>query len=116
MMLQYFCHIFLVFQLCCSKASDKFIYLKSQKVLADQQLKKLEELIGSPEIQIVPATGEKLDCPLAEIFGISNVVVLTAQVLLNGLTEGSDNVDIKTLTLIIFDECHNCQVSITMTE
>lgn len=59
---------------------------------------------------IVEATGESLDSPLTEVINISDVVVLTAQVLLNGLTEGNDVVDLRDLTLMIFDECHNCQV------
>lgn len=83
----------------------------SQKVLADQQHKKLEELIGSLDRRILSAVGENLNCPFAEILRMADVVVLTAQVLQNGLTEGEDKVDIGNISLLIFDECHNCHVS-----
>ncbi|PIK43956.1 putative ATP-dependent RNA helicase DDX58-like [Apostichopus japonicus] len=91
-----------------SGRKPKVLFVVHTKVLADQQHKKLEELIGSLDRRILSAVGENLNCPFAEILRMADVVVLTAQVLQNGLTEGEDKVDIGNISLLIFDECHNC--------
>ncbi|XP_071818323.1 ATP-dependent RNA helicase DHX58-like isoform X2 [Apostichopus japonicus] len=87
----------------------KVVFVVHTKILADQQVAKLTELLDHrPELEIISVTGESLSLPLPEIANVSDVLVLTAQVLLNGLVEGNDVMDIKDFTLVIFDECHNC--------
>ncbi len=59
---------------------------------------------------VIGLSGETAHGPLKPILEEKAVLVMTAQILVNGLQDHS--VELSHIGLLILDECHNCQVRI----
>ena len=80
------------------------VFIVNTVSLVQQQLDRLERYL--PEsVRITCLHGTTADIPLSDILENNNVVVLTAQVLVNALERG--DVTISDFSLLVFDECHH---------
>ncbi|XP_041471940.1 probable ATP-dependent RNA helicase DHX58 [Lytechinus variegatus] len=83
---------------------NKVPLVKQQK---DRCLKYLEG-----KCRVAGASGEELNhVPLDIVIGNNDIVVLTAQVLVNALKDENIKLTLSDIALLILDECHHCQKS-----
>ncbi|XP_072025648.1 ATP-dependent RNA helicase DHX58-like [Amphiura filiformis] len=85
---------------------SKVVFLVNQTALVEQQSKLFTNYLGSDGV-IGLSGGETSHGPLKSILEAKSVLVMTAQILVNGLQDHS--VELSHIGLLILDECHNCQ-------
>ena len=84
-----------------------FLFFLSSKVaLVEQQSKLFQTYLGNNAV--IGLSGESAHGPLKPILDAKSVLVMTAQILVNGLQDHT--VELSHIGLLILDECHNCQV------
>ena len=84
----------------------KVIFLVNTTPLAVQQRQKLSCYIKGAKVSCL--TGESSDTlALSSLLYTSNIVVCTAQILLNDLE--CKKASLENISLIVFDECHRCK-------
>ena len=62
--------------------------------------------------KIIGLYGGKMDVSLDEVLKTKNVIILTAAILKDAIAMGK--VTLEDLTLLVFDECHHCMVSLVV--
>ncbi|XP_041476462.1 antiviral innate immune response receptor RIG-I-like isoform X2 [Lytechinus variegatus] len=87
-----------------SQAPNKVVFIVNKVALVEQQKKAFQEFI--PEVDGISGDMSS-QVPLVHQLEQADVVVLTSQILLNALQDGSFS--LSSLRLIILDECHNTQ-------
>ncbi|XP_054766744.2 antiviral innate immune response receptor RIG-I-like [Lytechinus pictus] len=87
-----------------SKEQKKVVFIVNKVALVEQQKKAFQEFI--PEVDGISGDMSS-QVPLVHQLEQSDVIVLTSQILLNALQDGSFS--LSSLRLIILDECHNTQ-------
>ncbi|XP_020906364.1 probable ATP-dependent RNA helicase DDX58, partial [Exaiptasia diaphana] len=85
-----------------SNGKPKVIFIVSNLVL--QQRSRFEEYLTNYSISDISGSNST-EIPLDFLLKTHDVIVLTAQILLNALQKGS--VKISQITLLVFDECHH---------
>eukprot|EP00057_Strongylocentrotus_purpuratus_P018438 XP_011672912.1 PREDICTED: probable ATP-dependent RNA helicase DHX58 isoform X1 [Strongylocentrotus purpuratus] len=88
-----------------SQASNKVVFVVNKVALVEQQKNAFQEFIPD----VVGISGDmSSQVPLVRQLKHADVIVLTAQILLNALKD-DESFSLSLLRLIILDECHNTQ-------
>ncbi|XP_071490494.1 ATP-dependent RNA helicase DHX58-like [Diadema antillarum] len=83
----------------------RVVFVVNKVPLVEQQKSAFQEFITAEEV--VGISGNmSAQVPLEELLEQSSVVILTAQILVNGINEG---LSLNKIGLLILDECHNTQ-------
>eukprot|EP00057_Strongylocentrotus_purpuratus_P003516 XP_003726820.2 PREDICTED: interferon-induced helicase C domain-containing protein 1 [Strongylocentrotus purpuratus] len=90
------------------KTHKKVVFVVNKVALVEQQKNAFQEFIPD----VVGISGDmSSQMPLVYYLQQANVIVLTAQILLNALKD-DESFSLSLLRLIILDECHNTQVAL----
>lgn len=85
----------------------KVVFLVDKVALADQQHKKCDEYLKPLRCKLVSGDMNDSDkVPLSYLIEKSDVLVMTAQILLDAL-EKKEVLDIGQFSMLVFDECHH---------
>ncbi|XP_062985266.1 antiviral innate immune response receptor RIG-I isoform X1 [Elgaria multicarinata webbii] len=85
----------------------KVVFLATKVPVYEQQKKVFQEYFKRSDYTVAGICGEiAANCPAAMIIEDSDITVMTPQILLNCLKDGTLS-SLSLLTLMIFDECHN---------
>ncbi|XP_065131729.1 antiviral innate immune response receptor RIG-I [Paramisgurnus dabryanus] len=90
------------------KTKAKIVFLATKVDVYEQQYKLFKEhfLSKDPSIRVTGMCGDMDDLPVLWLIENHEIVVMTAQILVNALHSG-EVASLELLTLILLDECHN---------
>nr|XP_054754331.1 ATP-dependent RNA helicase DHX58-like isoform X1 [Lytechinus pictus] len=103
--------IALIDRLFLNRGPQKTVFVVNKVPLVKQQKDRcLKYLEG--KCMVAGASGEELNhMPLDIVIKNNDIVVLTAQVLVNALKDENIQLTLSDIALLILDECHHCQKS-----
>ncbi|XP_022094381.1 probable ATP-dependent RNA helicase DDX58 isoform X2 [Acanthaster planci] len=91
--------------------SNKVVFLVNKVPLVEQQRNVFQRYMS--QNSIMGLSGEMSNCgSLVDLLEEHDVLVMTAQILLNelkGTKDDNERMELSSIGLLIFDECHHCQ-------
>ncbi|XP_072175886.1 ATP-dependent RNA helicase DHX58-like [Diadema setosum] len=94
-----------------SHGNKKIVFVVNKVPLVIQQKERcLKYLRG--KCRVAGVSGEEIaGAPLDTVIDSNDIIVLTAQVLVNALKDSTSGVSLSRIDLLVLDECHHCQKS-----
>ncbi|XP_071491813.1 ATP-dependent RNA helicase DHX58-like [Diadema antillarum] len=94
-----------------SHGNKKIVFVVNKVPLVTQQKERcLKYLRG--KCRVAGVSGEEIaGAPLDTVINSNDIIVLTAQILVNALKDSTSRVSLSRIDLLVLDECHHCQKS-----
>ncbi|XP_071489555.1 ATP-dependent RNA helicase DHX58-like [Diadema antillarum] len=94
-----------------SHGNKKTVFVVNKVPLVTQQKERcLKYLRG--KCRVAGVSGEEIaGAPLDTVINSNDIIVLTAQILVNALKDSTSRVSLSRIDLLVLDECHHCQKS-----